>query len=149
MNDKERMNEQEMRDANVPFIKTAHELSEYIEGLIEQQHDYGTCVYAMSMAAVAAFNYVASALGVTGFQASCADLDIIRRTRHMECPFMLIKLEDRLYPQYDVQAKVMEFLYSQDSVKWLREEAQKKLQTAHEGSVHTDVKAHWEKLVQS
>ena len=64
-----RMCEQDMRAAEVPSAGTIGELSDYIESLVQQEHDYGTCVYAMSMAATSAFNYVAHQLGVTGFQA--------------------------------------------------------------------------------
>ena len=81
----EKMTEQEMRDTEVPRANTIGELSDYIESLVQQEHDYGTCVYAMSMAATAAFNYVARRLGVTGFQASCADMDVLRRTRRISC----------------------------------------------------------------
>ena len=73
--------EKEMRDAKVPWPKTEEQLQQYVNSLVERPHDYGTCVYAMSMAATAAFNYVAGQLGVTGFQSSCADMDVIRRTR--------------------------------------------------------------------
>jgi hypothetical protein len=90
--------EQQMRDAKVPWPLTKEQLVEYVESLATRTHDYGTCVYAMSMAAQAAFNYVSRMLGVTGFQASCADLDFIRRTRSMDGPFMLIKASGRPLP---------------------------------------------------
>lgn len=92
--------EQEMREADVPWLKDAVELSAYIEGLVDRPHDYGTCVYAMSMAAVAAQQYVASRLGVSGFQASCADLDILRRMRRLEHGFQIVDYGQLLYPQY-------------------------------------------------
>lgn len=94
------MTEKEMRESEVPRIKDIDELKEYIQNLVNQEHDYGTCVYAMSMAATATFNYVASALGVTAFQASCADLDILRRTRSLKSGFMIIDYDKLLYPQY-------------------------------------------------
>lgn len=61
--------EKGMREAKVPWPHTKEQLTEYVESLVNRTHDYGTCVYAMSMAAEAAFNYVAHHLGVTGFQA--------------------------------------------------------------------------------
>lgn len=94
------MSESELRAADVPWPQTAEELSAYIETLVKRQHDYGTCVYAMSMAATAALQYVAHVLGVTGFQASCADMDIIRRTRGYKHGFRLIDFGNLLYPQY-------------------------------------------------
>lgn len=88
------LNEPEMRDSTVPTFDTPIQVMDYIESLVTQDHDYGTCVYAMSMAAVAAYNYVARKLGVTGFQASCADLDIVRRNRRIDGPFMLVNGEN-------------------------------------------------------
>ena len=68
------MTESELRDVKVPFFKTIEELTEFVETLAQREHDYGTCVYAMSLSAQGAFNYIAHVLGVTGFQASCAEL---------------------------------------------------------------------------
>ncbi len=89
--------EQQLRDEKNPWPKTKEELHKYIDALMDQQHDYGTCVYAMSLAATAAFNYVAGALGSSGFQSSCADMDIIRRTRGIDGPFMFLDFNDELY----------------------------------------------------
>ena len=89
----------EMRNEDAPWPKTMEELKEYIESLTSMEHDYGTCVYAMSLAAVATFRYVAGKEGCTGFQSSCADLDIIRRLRRLKGPFMLVDVRDDLYEE--------------------------------------------------
>lgn len=94
------MTEAKMREADVPWPKSEEELMAYVRGLVDRHHDYGTCVYAMSMAAVATFRYVASALEVTGFQASCADMDILRRTRGLKHGFRLVDYGNLLYPRY-------------------------------------------------
>src|SRR5512141_507260 len=117
--------EKEMRESKVPSIPTLEDLTEYIDSLVERPHEYGTCVYAMSMAATAAFHYVAGKLGVTGFQASCAALDVIRRTRGWEGPFLLLNAEDALYPQYDLHKRLAESMH--DWREWLAEEARNKL----------------------
>lgn len=158
------MTEQEMRDSEAPTPTTEQELQEYIRSLMGQEHDYGTCVYAMSLAATATFNYMASQLGVTGFQASCADLDIIRRTRLFDGPFMLINGEDILYPQYDLHQQLQEALNKWKG--WAAEQAQKKIEE-HGGQIetkrfqgddgewheyknpHPEVWAHWQKLAGS
>lgn len=134
--------EKEMREAKVPWPYTKEQLTEYVESLVHKSHDYGTCVYAMSMAAEAAFNYVAHCLGVTGFQASCADLDFIRRTRHMDGPFILLKAEDALYPQYDLPAKLDEAMESWRP--WLKEHAEKNLSKSEHA--HPEVVKHWKEL---
>lgn len=136
--------EKDLREAAVPWPKSPEELTAYIAALVDRPHDYGTCVYAMSMAAVAAFYYVSHALGATGFQASCADMDILRRTRSLKGPFMLIDGDNILYPQYDLREKVNEFVES--AKPWAAEEARKKLAT--DGThAHPAVRAHWEQLV--
>lgn len=133
----------EMREADVPRFDSIDALADYIRSLTNREHDYGTCVYAMSMAATAAFNYVAGKLGASGFQASCADMDIIRRTRHMDCPFMLVRGEDALYPQYDVPGKVAEFLnYIRP---WLAEKAAANLEKDAKHA-SPNVVAHWRAL---
>lgn len=131
-----------MREATVPWPKTEEQLLSYIRSLIPKANDYGKCVYVISMIATAAFNYAASEVGATGFQASCADLDVLRRTRSLDGPFMIMKGEDALYPQYDLPKRLAE---SMEGWKpWLKEQADKKL--AEGGPVHDAVKEHWEKL---
>ena len=51
--------EKKMREEKAPRPKSIKELTDYIEGLSdEKKHDYGTCVYAVSLAATATFNYM-------------------------------------------------------------------------------------------
>jgi hypothetical protein len=138
------MTEKDMREAESARPKTIGELSDYIQSRVQQEHDYGTCCYAMSLSAVAAFNYVAHELGVTGFQSSCADLDILRRTRRIEGPFMLLKLNDALYPQYSLREKLDEFIA--ECRPWLKERAAELLAKSDKGAVHPNVWAHWEWL---
>jgi len=147
MKDIKDMNEKELRETKVEWPKRKEELIEYIDSLVERDHDYGTCVYAMSMAAVAAFYYVSHKLGVTGFQASCADMDILRRTRSLKNGFMLIDYEKLLYPHYlnnehfPTKESLME-----DVGEQLAEAAKKKLEETN-GDVHPNVKQHWENIV--
>lgn len=149
--------EKEMREAEVPWPKTEEELLEYIRSCLaavnapsEGDHEamgdaYGRCVYAMSMAAVAAFQYVAHVEGVTGFQASCADMDVLRRTRGLKGPFSIVDYSKMLYPQYDVVGNVQKMVASEDTQKYLKTEAQKLLDEKSEGA-HPEVVAHWRKL---
>lgn len=137
--------EQEMRDEKEPSPSSEKELMEYIRSLVDREHDYGTCVYAMSLAAAASFRYVAKKLGVTGFQASCADLDIIKRTRNMKY-FCVQDYGNLLYPQYcdEEHFPTWQALIHKNAA-WLKEEAKNKLaeNTEH---VHPNVRAHWEML---
>ena len=135
--------ESEMRETKEQWPKTIEELEEYIGSLVNREHDYGTCVYAMSLAAVAAFNYVAHKLGTTGFQASCADLDILRRTRNLKCGFRILDYEHLLYPQYlnsEHFPTVEELL--EENKEELAKAAKQKLN--EDGGIHPEVKARWE-----
>ena len=137
--------EKELRVSGVPTPDSEQELIEYIHSLVERPHDYGTCVYAMSMAATAAFNYVAHKLGVTGFQASCADMDIIKRTRHMEHGFRIVDYANLFYPQYwdDEQRPIFQAYIRENRAK-VAAEACKLL--ADNTAVDT-VRDHWKTLV--
>lgn len=144
--------EASMRAETAPTPKTAKELAAYIDSLTAGEHDYGTCVYAMSLAATAAYSYVASKLGVSGMQAECADLDIIRRTRDIAGPFMLIAADDCLYPQYDspvVKAAEARAKWA----PWLKQEAARLLAEKHSPHVpygiSPQVVAHWKKLAKA
>lgn len=139
--------EADMRDAKAPWPLTKEQLTEYIESLANRKdHSYGTCVYAVSLAATATFNYMAGQLGITGFQSGCADFDILRRTRHMDGPFILLKGEDALYPQYDLPAKLENAM--EEWKPWLKEQAEIKLRGSHEHT-HPSVLAHWKELAEA
>lgn len=134
--------ETEMRDEESPHPKTIEQLQSYISSLVDREHDYGTSAYAMSLAATAAFKFVASKLGCTGFQASCADMDFLRRSRMIKGPFMIVRMEDALFPQCDPVEKLRKAL--DESADWFQKEARAKLADVKEE--HPDVIRHWVKL---
>lgn len=137
--------ESELRDAKVPWLETPKELMEYITKICEENKGgYGTSVYAMSMSAIAAMQYAARVVGATGFQASCADLDIVRRSRGLDCPFAIIKAKDMLYPQYSIRGKVEELL--QEWAPWAKEQAFALLRDRKDYAVESVI-SHWMKLV--
>lgn len=137
--------EDELRNANVPWPESPEELIEYIESLCERDHDYGTAVYAMSMSAVAAFRYVAKRLGVTGFQSSCADMDILRRTRRLEHGFKIIDYSNVLFPQYWTQEKFPrpEGILEENRDEFIKA-AEVRLQES--GGMHPSVREHLETI---
>ena len=137
------ISEKDMREVTAPSPDTMQELAEYITSLVGMEHDYGTCVYAMSLAATAAFNHVAHKLGVTGFQASCANLDIVRRTRSIKGPFILLKGEDMLYPQYNLPGRLTKAMEGWQ--EWVAKEAVKLLDS-DQGHACDSVREHWKKL---
>lgn len=143
-------NEEGMRDAKVPQMEGESDLAEFIDVMVSREHDYGTAARAMSCAAVAAFNYVAGKVGASGFQASCADLDILRQTRGWEWG-KILDFDKLLYPQYVTNPN--EFPSAQRLLGEHREELAKRAQrkideaAATHISVADDVAAHWRWLV--
>ena len=138
-------NEQQLRETKPLWPETALELTEYIRSLVERPHSYGTCVYAMSLAAGAALNYVAKVLGCTGFQVSCADMEILRHTRNFKRG-RILNYDDLLYPQYCTEEKFpsLETLLKQNRLE-LAEMAKAKLAEAPDA--HPNVVLHWQKLI--
>jgi hypothetical protein len=146
MNLKE-MSEAELREVKTLWPKTLDELNQIIKDLTERQHDYGTCVYAMSLCAEATFNYVASTLGCTGFQASCADLTFIGRTRSMKDGFSIVDYNKLLYPQY---LTAEHFPSIPQLIEKNKEQLKKRATELLADAEHVDptVKAHWEKIAE-
>lgn len=138
--------EKELREGKTPRCDTLTDLVDFIRIMENRPHDYGTCCYAMSMCAEAAFNYIADKLGVTGFQASCADMDLIRRTRGLKFGFKIVDYSKLLYPQYvdEFNMSAEELLENPPTRKAVRAEAVERLK--HVDLAHEDVIAHWQRL---
>lgn len=138
--------EQVLRERSTPWPKTLAELNNLIHEVTSGTHTYGSVVEAMGIVAAATLNYMGSELGVSGFQASCADLVTIRRQRLIKSPFTLINLDQVLYPQYDIHDKIDEFIT--DCAEWISTEAQKLLDNdskyAHPAVIQHF--QHWERL---
>lgn len=108
---------------------------------------YSASADAMWRAAVAVFNHVASAVGATGFQASWAALRFYGEAMSIDGPFVIIKLADALYPQYDLPGGLQRFI--DENHEWLTAQAREKL-LGHDDDplVHPNVLAHWRKLAE-
>lgn len=140
-----KMNEQELKESRGICPKSPKELLNYIKELTKRPHDYGTCVYAMSLAAYAAFNFVAHALEVTGMQAACADLDFLTRTRGLTHGFKILNFRHLLYPQYldDEYFPSYEQLIEENK-EMLKSSAEKLLK--EHPDANRSVIEHWKKL---
>ncbi len=91
--------EEELRETKSPWPYTPKQLAEYIDSSSSQDPQLRNLRLCYEPSSTAAFNYAAHVVGSSSFQASCADLDFIKRSRHIEGPFILLKGEDMLYPQ--------------------------------------------------
>lgn len=121
----------------------------------ESKDAYSAAADKLWVAAALAFNYASHVVGATGFQASWAALQFVREVNSIDGPFMLVRVENMLYPQYDVPRKVEDFLNDASTIEWLQEQAKKKLADLRgrldEGSLEEDsiaptVLAHWKAL---
>lgn len=133
------------------FHTTMHYLGDQIAAMVAEVHDpsvaygpnrdgYGKCVEVMWRAAYLAMETVARELGVTGFQHSIACGEAYRHLARIDGPFMVLRIEDALYPQKNLHARLQEAL--DDSRKWLAEKAREYL-VGDLSHVHPDVVAHW------
>ena len=116
-----------------------------IDAQIEQADSYDTTAEAVKDAAVKAFNYAASECGLTGFQAGWAALSFYGEVMGIKGGYIVLKAEDLLYPQYDLQRRLAEWMSSDEMRTWLADEAQKNLDSRH-GAVGSVVQ-HWVNLV--
>lgn len=135
------MTEDELREAKAPWPKTEEELLAFLSVMRQREHDYGTCVYAVGLSAVATYNYMGCALGTTGFQMSCADFVILGHTRHLKAG-KIVDYRDMLYPQHEYRfAKTI----SPETWEWLKKEAFSLLKSSPHAAAH--VVAHWQSIV--
>jgi len=123
---------------------TKDELLEVIEEELNKEHDYNTSVDALVECALATFNYCAHVLGITGFQASYADMMFIKRTRHLKGPFAILDGEKLLYPQYDLRETFEK--YMREWPAQLSKLAEEKLAENKDGYGHPDVIARWKEI---
>lgn len=129
------------------------QLADLIESITVFDHDGGEDGYqqsadAMWKAALAAFEYVARRVGATGFQASWSALRFYGEAMSIDGPFMVVQAHDALYPQYDLQDRLSQWLV--ELRPWLAEQAAAKLER-HEatGGIAVDsVVDHWRKLAE-
>ena len=115
----------------------------------DQRTSYDLGPEVMWMAAIAAFDYAGHVVGASGFQADFAGMEFLRHTRGYKGPFGIINGEHMLYPQYDLRAKLDEWLH--EWREWARDEAQKRLDEHEEqgGPISQRVLDHWKALASS
>lgn len=143
-----KMSEEELRDSKAISPNTEEELLQYIQSLLNRPHDYGTRVYAVSLASTATFNYMAHKLGISGFQAGCADLDILRRTRLMEDGFRILDYNHLLYPQYCDEEHFPSYMdLIMENLENIQKKATELLNKKRSVPSHPEVIRHWKWIV--
>lgn len=118
------------------------ELQKFINRLINgYDHDYGTICHAMAASGLASLHAANKepGAGITGFQASIIDLQILKYWRHLEGPFKIVDFSSMLYPQ---SSDKFQKTINKQTWEWLKQEAQKKLEE-RPPHAHPEVIAHW------
>ena len=137
--------EEQLRTYKVPSIHSEEDLLNTIRTLVNRDADYGTSVYSTSIAATATFNYLAHCKKITVFQASCADLDILRRIRGYDTGFMVIDYDKLLYPQYEDRIHGY-WQYVKENLTALAQVARRLLSENH-GATSSLIVDHWKKII--
>lgn len=135
-----------MRKQNSPLNpKTLEEFVDLVKNIENSHQSYNTITDALADTTAAYFNYFASKHGMTGYQASYAGLEFLKKTRGMEMPFMIVDSSKMLYPQYDLVSDVEEFL--EESKTELAKVAKKNLEELDGNSlVSLKVVDRWKEL---
>ena len=102
--------------------------------------DYNGCINAQ----VDIIKSIIYGAGNSGFSASCVGMETIKSTHGIKGPFMIIKLEDMLYPQCLPEPKVAAWINENEA--WIGKKARKLLRERKGASVHPNVLAHWKSL---
>lgn len=127
-------------------IQNTEELTAFINDLTgKYKHDYGTICHAVAAAALAGAYTVNSHPtqgGITGFQSGAVFWEFAQHWMHINGPAKLMQYEQMLYPQNEESFAP---ILKPAVMKWLQEEAKKKLEEAP--SAHPNVRAHWERIV--
>ena len=141
------MTVEDFENYKVPAFDNEKELADFIQEMIKNGNSYNNAPYAMALSAYAAFDYVARKLGVTGFQASYADLHFLKLTRKMEDGFQILNYSLLLYPQFKYRFDEISFdKLIKDNLPHLQEKAKKLL--AEDGKhAATAVVNHWKKII--
>lgn len=113
-----------------------------LDAIVEGPHDYSSSAEAVVDATVAAFNYAADKLRLTGFQAGWAALTAYCKVMGNDCPVIVFKADDLLYPQYDLPARLAKWI--EECGPWLAEQAAERL--TDPGHAVPWVVAHWRTL---
>lgn len=128
--------------------KTENELIAAIRAALKNGTGYEGSANALVEITLCAYRYACDQLGVSAFQASWADLNIMTKARGIDGPWGINTADKMLYPQYDLRAHLNE-LMNGEWLEWAREQAKEKLARADEENdpyLSPAVRARWEHL---
>ena len=153
MSEMKKTHEQEWEEVkqkyNIKYTpKDTKELGEYIDKILEGGwHGYNESVEDGIKCLMALWNYLMDKQGHSGASASFVGLEFLGLSRHERSPFMIVTLNDALYPQYDLHEKLDKFISKNKD--WLKQEAEERIKESEKDNfgVHLDVLTRWKTLV--
>ena len=146
------MTETELQNYEVPRIESLDDLKKFIMEMVQNGQSYDTAPYAVALASYATFKYMALRLGISGFQASWADMQFIKRTRKMKDGFRIINYSELLYPQYEYKFNLNMDKLIEENIEHLKPRAIELLEENKNDdgsySAHEDVVKHWKRIAE-
>ena len=146
------MTETELQNYEVPRIESLDDLKKFITEMEQNGQSYETAPYAVALASYATFMYMAGRLGISGLQASWADMQFLKRTRNMKDGFRILDYSELLYPQYEYKFNLSMDKLIEENIEHLKPKAIELLENNKNDdgtySAHEDVVTHWKRIAE-
>lgn len=128
-------------------IKNLKELNALMEEMMKYEHDYGSITDGCIAAALAACWCMDKSPmgGITGYQAGWIGMQFLSRWMQIDGPWRRIEYNNMLFPQYEGR---FEKTMTPDTMKWLQDEAKKKLAERADKETRPELLAHWTSLAE-
>lgn len=137
-----KMTGNEFLKMKMPWPDNVQELTSYIEEVKEKYNtSYNDAVYGPALAAIAAFNYTASQMGLSGFQASYSEMLFFEKLRDIKHGFMILNYDNLLYPQYLKDFNLSAETLIRKNLDSLKKAAKEELEKSPYAS--QEVRDHW------
>lgn len=94
---------------------------------------------------IAAFNYAASKMGLSGFQAGYSEMLFLMKQKNLENGFSVIDFNDLLYPQNLYKFNITPDKLIRENLESLKTSARKLLQENNYAS--EEVRNHWQSIL--
>jgi len=127
-------------------IKSIKELNALMKEMMEYDHDYGSitdAAVASALGAVWCLNASPNG-GITGFQAGWIGMQFMSKWMSIEGPWRRVEYQNMLFNQYEDK---FQKTITPDTMKWLQDEAKKKL-AADDGETRADLVKHWTSIAE-
>ena len=137
-----KMTSEEFSKMEKPWPDNIQELTSYIEEVKEKYNtSYNDAVYGPALAAIAAFNYTATQMGLSAFQADYSEMLSLEKIRNIKHGFEILNFDNLLYPQYLKDFNLSAETLIRKNLDELKKAAKEELERSP--SAAQEVRAHW------